>query len=62
MSETVCTDGRVTDKIRERVPDCGVGNSKGPSTIRVGRMKRRRCGLCQITLTTCYRDHNQHHH
>jgi len=22
-SETVCTDGRVLDKIRERVPDCG---------------------------------------
>ena len=25
-SETVCTDGRVRDEIRERVPDCGAGN------------------------------------
>jgi len=23
-SETVCTDGRVRDEIREKVPDCGV--------------------------------------
>ena len=25
-SETVYIDGRVPDKIRERVPDCGAGN------------------------------------
>ena len=28
--ETVCTDGRVPDEIRERVPACVAGNWKGP--------------------------------
>jgi len=34
-SETVCTDDRVLDKIRERVPDRGAGNWKGPATISI---------------------------
>jgi len=36
MSERVCTDGRVPDEIRERVPDCGAGNWKGPTAVSIG--------------------------
>jgi len=25
-SETLCIDGRVSDEIREKVPDCGAGD------------------------------------
>ena len=39
-SETVCTDGRVPDKIRERVPDCGAGNWKGPTAVSVEPVTR----------------------
>ena len=35
MSETVCTDGWVPDKIRDRVPDCGASNWKGPTAVSV---------------------------
>jgi len=27
-SETVCTDGRVPEEIREKVPDCGLATEK----------------------------------
>jgi len=33
--ETVCADGRVSDEIRESIPDCGAGNWKDPTAIRV---------------------------
>jgi len=32
--ETVCTGCRVADGIRERVPDCGAGNCKGPTAVK----------------------------
>jgi len=34
-SETVCTDGRNPDKIRDKVPNCGAGKWKGPATVSV---------------------------
>jgi len=40
MSERVCTDGRVSDEIRERVPDCGAGNWEGPTAISVEPVAR----------------------
>jgi len=34
-SETVCTDGRILDEIRERVPDCGAGDWEGTAVVSV---------------------------
>jgi len=47
-SETVCTEGGVPDKIRERVSGCGAGNWEGPTAVSVG--PSRRGLLCQIYL------------
>jgi len=39
-SERDCTDGRVPDEIRERVPDCGASNWKGQTAVSVEPVAR----------------------
>ena len=39
-SETVQTDCRVPDEIRERVPDCGASNRKNPTAVSVEPVTR----------------------
>ena len=40
LSETVQTDGRVPDEIRERVPECGASNRKSPTAVSVELVTR----------------------
>ena len=39
-SETLCIDGRVSDEIREKVPDCGAGDWKSKAAVSVETVAR----------------------
>jgi len=50
-SETVCTDGRVPDEIRKRVPDCRAVNCESSTAVSVGITGM--SGCCATLLSSC---------